>query len=117
MPETSHEARLANAERDLQSHAKTITVFTEELSHYKARVEGLEQWRHSQNIVDAREDERDKALYRRLDAIEDSIKSVRDEGKENTDSITGFGWKIFWLVAATCVGVFVTFILKGGLFQ
>lgn len=115
MPDTSPDVRLLNAERDLQSHAKTITVFTDEIARHLVRIETLEGWRHNQNVVEAREDERDKSLYQRLDKIEKSIEVVGAESKSGINAIRGFGWKIFWLVAGTCVAVFVTFTLKGGL--
>jgi hypothetical protein len=76
-----------------------------------ARVRALESYAQSRAIVEAREDERDKALYDRLARMEDHITDTKSEIK----GIKGLGAKVLWTIASALILALVTFVLKGGL--
>lgn len=76
------EERVALAERNLVDHAKSLSVFADEIGKINVRMQIMEDWRHDRNVAAAREDERDKSLYKRLDDIESSIEAI--ETRMNT---------------------------------
>jgi hypothetical protein len=62
-------------------------------------------------VTEAREDERDKALYERLTRMEDQIKETRGEIKE----IKGLGGRALWIVGSVVLTAIVAWVIKGGL--
>jgi S-methylmethionine-dependent homocysteine/selenocysteine methylase len=70
------EERVALVERSLVDHAKSLTAYNDEFAKFGARLAAIEDWRHTRDVAAAREDERDKSLYRRLEEIEKSIEAI-----------------------------------------
>lgn len=93
-PDLNH--RVGLLERDFRDHAKTISNIVEE-------VRVISSWQRSQDLIMAREDERDKALNKRLDAIEADIRSIKG----------GFS-KAQWVVISAVILAIVAFAFKGG---
>ncbi len=100
--------RLTLAECDLRDHAKSISAITTEVGL-------INEWRTAINLMTAREDERDKALYRRLDEIERSVEGVRTEAIGGVKEIKGAASRVQWIVISVVIGGVVAFIFKGGL--
>jgi hypothetical protein len=88
----------------------------------------LEAKEQSNEVVRAREDERDKVLYSRLDKIERKTDALDGIGtkistidiqmstiRKDVDSIKGGFSKIMYTAGGTLVVAIVGFIIKGGL--
>lgn len=88
----SVERRLSLVERDTQSHARTITEIVNTLQSHGSQLEKLDAWQMTRLLAEVREEERDKALYSRLDLIDESIRSMR-----------GVWTRIMWIAAGTVV--------------
>lgn len=84
--------RLSLVERDARGHARALTNLTLRYGDYEQRLSVIEAWRQDRMIDDARADERDKALYGRLDRIEAGL------GKMNN----GIS-RALWIVAGTVI--------------
>lgn len=114
-PAALRSRRLANAETDLQAHAKSISALVDELGKANQRIHAIEEARAQRQVLEARMEEReaarDAALDVRLKAIEESLKETRDDVK----AIKGFGWKMIGVVTAAIVLAFVAFVIRGGL--
>lgn len=102
------EERLGLNSRDLIDHAKTLTAHNDELSK-------LIQWRFNSDVLMAREEERDKSLYRRLGEIEASIEDSRKESAAGIREIKGTWARVQWIIITAVVIAFAAFVLKGGL--
>ena len=89
--------RVGLIERDTRDHAKSLTVITNEISHLAA-------WKSGLDVMLAREEERDKAITRRLDSIETSIQRNSSEWS-----------KLQWIVIGSVVAAAAAFVFKGGL--
>lgn len=96
--------RIEFLERDSRDHAKTLTMLTDQLQQNTLRLGALEKVDIAQEVAQARQEERDKALNTRLTTIENDIRSIK-----------GAGTKLLYLVAASIIGAFVLFVVKGGL--
>ena len=107
MTEPDIHERLQLVERDTRDLAKSVSVLTQEIG-------GLKDWRTSVNLTAAREDERDKSLYRRLDEIEKSVEAVQTEARAGLKEIKGAASRVQWIVISAVIGVIITFIFKGG---
>lgn len=78
------------ARNDLVNHARTLTDFTE-------RFEEIFRWQATKDIKDARQEEREKVIVARLDAI------------------TRLGWAVLGVLLSGFGLAFVAFVVKGGL--
>jgi hypothetical protein len=83
---------------------EVISEIVNEAVALDMRVRSLENLAQTRAITEAREDERDKALYDRLSRIEDQIKDIR-----------GFGSKALWIIGGVLLTAVATFIIQGGL--
>jgi len=88
----SVEKRLGLVERDVRSHARSITEIINTLNGHGSKIEKLDAWQMTRLLAEVREEERDKALYGRLDLIDESIRSMR-----------GVWTRIMWIAAGTVV--------------
>lgn len=92
----------------LRGHAErqgqTISSIVEAAITLAERVRNLESYVQQRAVMEAREEERDKALYEKLAEIKADIKGIRM-----------FGQKIQWTVIVTVIGAIVAFIIKGKL--
>jgi hypothetical protein len=109
MPERIPELndRVQLVERDTRDLAKSVSAVIQELG-------SLKDWRTTVNLTAAREDERDKALYRRLDEIEKSVEGVQSEARTGLKEIKGAAARVQWIVISAVIGVVITFVFKGG---
>lgn len=89
-PRLSMEQRFAFIERDVQSHAKTLTAHNENLAAI--------------NVERATDKVRDENLDDRLDRIEKAI-----------DKIYGLGRWVLLAFGASFVTLFANFLFRGGL--
>lgn len=89
--------RVDMLERDVRDHSKSITAMIEE-------VRVISQWQRAQDLIMAREDERDKALDNRLRGIETELHSIKG----------GFS-KAQWIIIGAVILAIVGWVLSGGL--
>jgi hypothetical protein len=94
-----------------ERHEEMIREGVREAVAIEARVRILEAYAQTRAVTEAREDERDKALYERLTRMEDQIKDTRTEIKE----IKGLGGRALWIVGSVVLTAFIAWIIKGGL--
>lgn len=111
MPHDNDLVSAAEHARQLQAiafqHERTearILEIVKEAVAIEARVRALETSNQNRAIVEAREDERDKAMQERLARLEDGIQAIR-----------GSGSKVIWTIASAVILAVVAFVLKGGL--
>lgn len=90
---------------------EAISEIVKEAVALDMRVRTLESLAQTRAVTEAREDERDKALYERLTRMEDAIKETRGEVKD----IKGAGGKALWIIGGLLITAIFTFIIKGGL--
>jgi hypothetical protein len=95
--------RLEKLEQYVAKQGESISTVTQECIALKIRLVRLEDLAQSRAITEAREDERDKALYDRLDRMEGDIKSIK-----------GLGFKALGVVGAAIALALVSFLIKGG---
>jgi len=88
--------RLSKLETGQDQSEKAMTRLTE-------RVSDIEEWLVQRRIAEAREDERDKALYERLNRFEATLKEVADGLEAKINKIGEFGMRIFWVAATPVV--------------
>lgn len=100
--------RFSLVERDVRDHAKSISAIATEVAH-------INDWRTNLNLTAAREDERDKSLYRRLDEIDRNVEAVRVEAQEGVKGIRNAASRVQWIVVTVVIGAVLTFIIRGGL--
>lgn len=96
--------RLERLDHYITRQGEIISAIVKDVFALQARVQTLELYAETRRITEAREDERDKALYGRLDRIEKDV-----------DSIKGIGAKALWIVGSAIILAAVGFVLKGGL--
>lgn len=94
-----------------ERHEEMIREGVKEALAIEARVRVLEAYAQTRAVTEAREDERDKALYDRLARMEDQIKETRVEIKD----IKSVGSKALWIVGSALLTALVAFVVKGGL--
>ncbi len=95
----------------MSNQGNSISELALQTAAISRRVEHLESLAQERAITEAREDERDKALYARLDRMEGQIKDTREEIKD----MRGIGAKGLWVFMSAILVGFATFIIKGGL--
>jgi hypothetical protein len=88
--------RVRLLERDSRAHARSLTGIVNEVAAMGAVLKKLEEWQMTRLLAEAREEERDKALYGRLDRIDESIKAMR-----------GVWTRIAWIAAVPIIGAIV----------
>lgn len=99
--------RIGLAERDLRAHSRSLTEIVNSHRGLEGRISKVEEWQVSKQIAEAREDERDKALYDRLGRIEESIREGIAGVELKVGKITGFGSRIFWIAMGTVIPAIV----------
>jgi chromosome segregation ATPase len=117
--------KLSDNEVRLGESISALTTAHNALEH---RVRILEAKEQSNEVVRAREDERDKVLYSRLDKIERKTDALDGIGtkistidiqmatiRKDVDSIKGGFSKVLWAALIALVGAFVAFVVNGGL--
>lgn len=99
--------RLDLFERDLGSHAKTLTELTLSLRELHERTGKLEQWQAVQAVEDRMQrqllDEKMAGIMQRIDA-----------GNQRVDAVYRLGWWLFTAFGASTIGMIVLFAFKGG---
>lgn len=96
--------RVAQLENHVGRHASSLTDFVKLFDGVEKRVETLEERHQARQIIEARQEERDIQLERRLVGIENGIQAIKN-----------FGAKFFWVVTGAIVLAFVAFVIRGGL--
>ena len=102
-----HDRRLDGIERNASDLAKSVGVLSEEIAEQAT-------WRRQQELVQVREDERDAALYKRLDSIDRRIDEVRDESRAAAKEVRGVWVRIQWIIITAVVTGLVGWIVFGG---
>jgi len=95
---TSNEVRLGEA----------ISAVSQSYMTLEMRVRALEAKEQSNEVIRAREDERDKALYDRLGRMEEQIKETRVEIKV----IKSAGTRALWIVGSAALSGITIFVVK-----
>lgn len=96
--------RLLQLENHANRHASSLSEFVKMLDGVEKRVETLEERHQARQIVEARQEERDIQLERRLVGIEGGIEGIKNVGA-----------KFFWVVTGAIVVAFTAFVIRGGL--
>lgn len=96
--------RIEEVEKFVAQQGTSISSSIQNQASLTVRIERLESLAQARAITEAREDERDKALYARLDRMELKI-----------GAIEGIGSKALWVFISTIIVAGATFIIKGGL--
>ena len=114
--------RVQELERHASNQGTTIATLVTAQADFLKRLERLEALAQMRAITEAREDERDKALYNRLDRMEDQIQAVKsdlqkqiEETKKDLMSFKGLGVKALWVFVSAFIVAFAAWIIKGGL--
>lgn len=97
-------SELKRIDHYLTRHGEILSSYADRMALMDARLKLVEEYTVTRKIAEAREDERDKALYTRLDRIERDI-----------DGIKGLGAKALWVIGSAVLVALVAFVLKGGL--
>lgn len=92
-------------ERDVRSHARSIGEIVKVVGSLGDDVKKLGEWQMTRLVAEAREEERDKALYGRLDRIDASVNGTKDDIK----AMRGVWTRILWIAA----GVLVPAVILG----
>lgn len=87
---------------------ESISALTQAHNSLEMRVRTLEAKEQSNEVIRAREDERDKSLYEKLGRMEDQIKETRFEIK----GIKSVGSKALWIVGSTTLTGITLFVVK-----
>lgn len=95
--------RIELAERDLRSHARSLSEIIRVQTEQHAELHELREWRVTRMMAEVREDERDKALSDRLSRMEEGIRSGIDSVKKDVQSIRSAGYRVFWIAMGTIV--------------
>lgn len=105
-----HKRRIEELERFVAQQGTSISTVIQSTATLLTRIEKLESLAQARAITEAREDERDKALYARLDRMDDAIEKARDEIQD----IRGIGAKALWVFISAIILAITTFLIKGG---
>jgi len=136
-PSTSNAAvmaRLVDLERYARTHGESLSALTSNLEEHDLRLKTLEGLAQIRAIAEAREDERDKNLYARLDRMDAQIHAIKGEGENsletrlisltNSTKVIGDNVKslmnnrnwIVVIVVGAVLTALVSFVIKGGTF-
>lgn len=100
----SLERRVDLLERDSRNHARSLTEIVNVVGAQGNDLKKLGEWQMTRLLAEVREEERDKALYTRLDSLDTAIKGMRE------------GWtKILWTIGGAVIVALVAFVIRGGL--
>ncbi len=106
-------------ERNLGDLARSQTSTVEMVGRIEARVGLLEEINTQRAIIAAREDERDKALNKRLDDIENDIKTNAETASKGIAGIRADINRVLWAVFIAFLGAvavaIVAWIVSGGM--
>ena len=91
--------RVGLLERDSRSHARSLTEIVNVVGELSVDMKKLEEWQMTRLLAEAREEERDKALYGRLDRIDTSINGTKDDIK----AMRGVWTRILWIAAGVII--------------
>ena len=106
--------RLTDLEKYARTHGESISTVTKVAEDHERRLAYLEQLAQSRAITEAREDERDKALYKRLDGVDTEIASLRVETTKEFNAIKGVGSKALWVFFSAIILAVAAFVIRGG---
>jgi len=98
--------RLDTVERNASDLAKSVGALAEETA-------AQARWRRELELVAAREEERDKALYQRLDSIDKQIEEVREESRAAAKEVRGVWVRVQWIIITTVIGGIVGWLVMG----
>lgn len=108
------EQRVALVERDVRSHAESLTAYNGKLQEHGDRLLAIEEARRARQLEEVRREEREEArdiaLKLRLTHIDLAIGTVQADVK----SIRGAGMKLAWIVITLVAGIIIAFAFKGG---
>jgi hypothetical protein len=90
-------------ERDVRAHSRSITKLVENDQQQADSIKDLEEWKLNRLLVEAREEERDKSLYGRLERIEESISSGIQGVSKEVQAIKGNFSRAFWIAMGTLI--------------
>ena len=85
-----------------------IAEIVKEAVAIEARVRALESYAQSRAIIEAREDERDKALHDRLTRMEEYAKETRTDIKGELNAIKSIAPRSLWLIATAIVSATIS---------
>lgn len=92
-------------------HADIQTHLARRQNSLSDRLQKLEELSHLRAIAEAREDERDKRLADKLEAMTASIKATNDE----VSKLKAIGAKALWIFAGALLLAAARWVLAGGL--
>jgi hypothetical protein len=91
-------------EQDLRAHSKSLSELVMFQNALGERITELEHDQHQRALLEARKEERDVAM-----------KTWQASVDKRLESIQGVGTKLLWIVATGVIGVFLAFIVRGGM--
>lgn len=106
------EERMSLLERHQVDHAKSFSAYGDEIAKINVKVSALEDWRHDRNVAAAREDERDKSLYKRLDEVDKSIGAIQTRMDTTAKDQKEGQFRITLLLVAAVVSPIATIIIQ-----
>lgn len=106
--------RLEALEKYARTHGEALTSLTDRTGDHGKRLDRLEELAQARAITEAREDERDKALYRRLDEMDAKIEKMSKDTKADIAAIRGPLVKAVGIVLGAILLAIVTFMVAGG---
>jgi hypothetical protein len=109
MPDVPHE--LKRIEHYLTRHGEIMSSYNDRLTLMDARLKLVEEYTVTRKIAEAREDERDKALYARLDRMDGKMNTIETD----VNGIKGLGTKALGIVGSALLVALVAWVLKGNL--
>ena len=114
--------RVSDLEKFVSTQGTSLARTVDVQADFLKRLEKLEMLAQVRAITEAREDERDKALYSRLDRMEDQIKETQislhnqiEETKKDLMSVKGVGFKALWVFISAILVAAAAFLVRGGL--
>lgn len=110
-PPADIQAELKRFDHYLTRHGESLSTVLERVMLMDARLKLVEEYTVTRKIAEAREDERDKALYERLDRMDGKMKTIETD----VNGIKGLGTKALGIVGSALLLAFVAWVLKGGL--
>jgi hypothetical protein len=110
-PPSDIPGELKRIDHYLTRHGEIMSSYADRLSLMDARLKLVEEYTVTRKIAEAREDERDKALYERLDRMDGKMKTIETD----VNGIKGLGTKALGIVGSALLLALVAWVLKGNL--